>query len=112
MKKIFILHGWTKTTDKWKPFIDYLRDDRFSIELLKIPGLTAKIDKPWALDNYVEWLKNIVDKEKNKVILIGHSNGGRISLAFAAKYPQKIEKLFLIDFAGIRHFIIFRHAAD
>jgi pimeloyl-ACP methyl ester carboxylesterase len=103
MKKIIILHGWTKILDKWSPFINELENKNISADLLNIPGLTEKLSKAWELSDYVEWLKKIVDKEKNKVILVGHSNGGRIALSFANQYPEKIEKLILIDSAGIYH---------
>ncbi len=103
MNKILILHGWAYSTEKWKNFIDLMKEENSSVELLKIPGLTEKLELVWNLDNYVEWLKRVVDKQKDKIILIGHSNGGRISLAFAAKYPNKISKLILIDSAGIYH---------
>lgn len=92
---IIILHGWTSETKKWEPFLKYLPG-----KLLKIPGLTEKIDRPWTLDDYLEWLKKKIDK---RVVLIGHSNGGRIAIAFAAKYPERVEKLILIDSAGIYH---------
>jgi pimeloyl-ACP methyl ester carboxylesterase len=103
MKKIIILHGWTKTIDKWKPFTEELSKMGISVNLLKIPGLTEKLDKVWDLSDYVKWLKNIVSKETDKVVLIGHSNGGRIALAFTNQYPEKVEKLILIDSAGIYH---------
>ena len=102
-KKIYILHGWTYSTEKWKPFIDELKNRNIRVELLKIPGLTSSLDEVWELGNYVEWLKDILDKDSGKVILLGHSNGGRIALAFSEKYPEKIKKLFLIDSAGIYH---------
>lgn len=92
---IIVLHGWATETDKWGPFLKEIK-----AELFKIPGLTQKINKPWTLDDYVEWLKKKIGK---KIILIGHSNGGRIALAFTAKYPEKVEKLILIDSAGIYH---------
>ncbi len=101
--KIIILHGWTKTLDKWKEFIDILEKRGIKAELPKIPGLTGSLEKVWELTDYVGWLKNITDKEKRKAILIGHSNGGRIALAFANLYPAKVEKLILIDSAGIYH---------
>src|SRR5436309_1754011 len=97
IKKIFILHGWTYSIERWEPFINELRKHGIEPEMLQIPGLTAPLDEVWRLDDYVEWLKEIVEKEKDKVTLLGHSNGGRIGLAFAAKYPDKVEKLFLID---------------
>ena len=101
--KIFLLHGWTYSTEKWMPFLDLLKQKSLNVELLKIPGLTSPIEKPWEITDYVNWLKKIVEKEKNKVILIGHSNGGRIALCFTHKYPEKVENLILIDSAGIYH---------
>jgi pimeloyl-ACP methyl ester carboxylesterase len=103
MKRIIILHGWTKTLDKWQPFLDILKKNEISADLLTIPGLTEKLDKTWNLSDYTNWLKNIADKEENKIILMGHSNGGKIALAFTNLYPKKIEKLILIDSAGIYH---------
>lgn len=100
-KKIYILHGWAYETEKWKSLVDLLQV-KFEPVLLKIPGLTSELTEVWNLDNYVEWLGEVLKKEE-KVILLGHSNGGRISLAFALKYPEKVEKLVLIDSAGIFH---------
>ena len=99
--KIIILHGWTKNLDKWNDFIKELDKKKMEYDFPKIPGLTKTLDKVWTLQDYVSWLKNIVGDEK--VILIGHSNGGRIAIAFTNQYPQKVEKLILIDSAGIYH---------
>lgn len=101
MKRIFILHGWTYSFDKWTPFINCLKSKNFDPVILPVPGLTEKSDKVWTLDNYIEWLKNKLDSEQS--IVIGHSNGGRIALSFAAYYPEKIKCLILIDSAGIYH---------
>ena len=101
--KIFVLHGWSYSTEKWGSFLDLLHKENAKAQLLKIPGLTSPIEKPWGIDNYVVWLKKIVTGEKDKVILIGHSNGGRISLWFANKYPKLVKKLVLIDSAGVYH---------
>ena len=103
MKKIFILHGWSYNTEKWQPFLQYLQKEKFLPVLLKVPGLTAAIDRVWTLDDYVEWLYNQIAKDKQPIILLGHSNGGRIALAFASKYPEKVKQLILIDSAGIYH---------
>ena len=102
-QKIFILHGWAYSTEKWQPILGLLKKQNIEPVMLEIPGLTVPLENVWKLEDYVAWLKNIVDKEKGKVILLGHSNGGRISIAFAAKYPEKVNQLFLIDSAGIYH---------
>lgn len=99
--KILVLHGWTYSTDLWKPFIKSLKDNGFDATLLKIPGLTEKLEEVWNIDNYVKWLNQKIDNDK--VILIGHSNGGRLALAYALKYPQKVKHLILINSAGIYH---------
>lgn len=103
MNKIIVLHGWTKNKDKWQTFLNILKTKGIRTEFPNIPGLTEKLDKIWTLENYIQWLKNITDKEKEKAILIGHSNGGRIALAFTNLFPQKVEKLILIDSSGIYH---------
>ena len=103
MKKIIILHGWTKNLDKWSILIKELEKKGVSVELLRIPALTKELKKVWGIEDYVSWLSNIANKKGEKIILIGHSNGGKIALSFAKSFPQKIEKLILIDSAGIYH---------
>lgn len=103
MNKVIILHGWTKNLDKWKMFLKNLDKARINYQFPKIPGLTGNLSEVWSLNDYVKWLKKITDKEKGKVILIGHSNGGRIALAFTNTFPEKVEKLILIDSSGIYH---------
>ncbi len=103
MTKVFILHGWATSIDRWEKFLEVLEKKGFLPIILNIPGLTAPLDKPWKIEDYTEWLTEIVSKEKGKVVLLGHSNGGRICLKFASKNPQRIEHLFLLDSAGIFH---------
>ena len=102
MKKIFIIHGWTYTTDKWQEFVGLITAAGFEVVQLAVPGLTEATNKVWTLDDYVEWLKEKLSAEQNAII-IGHSNGGRIALAFAVEYPNKLKQLILIDSAGIYH---------
>lgn len=110
--KIFILHGWTYSKSKWAPFVSLLKNRGLTPILLNIPGLTEEINRPWTIDDYVNWLYKKLEKDpamagQEKIVLIGHSNGGRIAMAFAIKYPDKVSKLILIDSAGIYHNEIF-----
>jgi pimeloyl-ACP methyl ester carboxylesterase len=41
-------------------------------------------------------------EKKEKIFLIGHSFGGRIAIKYAAKYPEKIDKLILTGAAGVK----------
>lgn len=102
MKKIYILHGWTYNKTKWLPLKASLEKKlKIQVELLDIPGLTGKIDKPWSIEDYVQWMYDKTKNSKGKVVLIGGSNGGRICLNFTLKYQDRVSHLFLIDSAGI-----------
>lgn len=99
--KLFILHGWAyNTRETWAPLLALLTARDINYEFLLIPGLTDGTDPVWTLDDYVAWLKNKTEGYE-KFALYGHSNGGRISIAFAAKYPEKVARLILEDSAGI-----------
>ncbi len=102
-KKIYILHGWAYTTEKWPPFIKELESIGFQTVFLHIPGLTAPLEKAWNIDDYVSWLSDSLKNEEGGVTLLGHSNGGRISLAYTLKYPDKVKQLILIGSAGVYH---------
>ena len=103
IKKIVILHGWTYSLDKWSKFVNLLKENGFEVELAKIPGLTLESNEIWNLDKYTSWLNKLLDKYEDKIVMLGHSNGGRIAINFAVKYPDKLVKLILIDSAGIYH---------
>lgn len=98
--KLFILHGWTYQTDTWRPLLALLAARGIDYEFLLMPGLTDGTNPSWTLDDYVQWLEGKTAAH-DKVILYGHSHGGRVSLAFAAKHPEKVLRLILEDSAGI-----------
>lgn len=97
--RVIILHGWAYQTDRWQPLLRALKAKGIKAEFPNIPVLTGKADKPWSLNDYMAWLKQMVGDDK--VILIGHSNGGRLVLNFASRCPDSVERLILIDSAGV-----------
>ena len=102
MQKIFIIHGWTYTTDAWNALLRVLRSRGFEPILLSVPGLTTASTDVWTVEKYIAWLKKQIADEP-QVTLVGHSNGGRIAMAFAATYPERVAHLFLINAAGVVH---------
>lgn len=98
----FIIHGWTYSTEKWQALVDILRAHKITPIMLQVPGLTETSSEIWDLEKYLVWLEGKT-RDQQPFILIGHSNGGRISLAFAARYPERISQLILIDSAGVYH---------
>jgi pimeloyl-ACP methyl ester carboxylesterase len=107
MKKIYIVHGWSYTIEVWDTCLQALRDRGYEPVMFKVPGLTEPSLDVWDLDKYIAWLKSKLEQEgvfetKNVTLLV-HSNGGRIAIGFANKYPDVISKLILLDAAGIVH---------
>src|ERR1043166_499473 len=98
--KIFIIHGWTYNLDRWTEFCQKLGDTGIELVQMHVPGLTEPSDAVWSIDDYVNWLHQKLAKEP-KPIVLGHSNGGRIALAYCQKYPDHFKQLFLIDSAGM-----------
>lgn len=109
METIFILHGWAvrgaeDNKKMWQPFIDQLKKNNFKVNFLKIPGLSAPLNEVWDLDNYLNWLDNEIAEKSagQKIILLGHSFGGQLSIKFTATNSLKVKKLILLDSSGIK----------
>jgi 2-hydroxy-6-oxonona-2,4-dienedioate hydrolase len=74
--------------------------DHFETHLIDLPGLgkSKGIDGRITSKQLANWVKDyIAQQEIEKVNLIGHSLGGAILLAFAFHYPDKVNKLILLD---------------
>jgi len=98
--KIFIIHGWAYNLDKWTKLCELLKTSGIEPILLRVPGLTAPSDKVWTISGYEEWLAEQLQGHKSPVV-VGHSNGGRIALAYAQNHPGHLRHLILIDSAGV-----------
>lgn len=57
----------------------------------------------WNTSDYAQFVIAFLEKFRiPKAHFIGHSFGGRISIIVSAKYPEKVDKLILVDSAGIK----------
>ncbi len=101
MQKIYVIHGWSYTIDKWSDITSELKKRKIEIIMLKVPGLTTPSDKVWTINSYTDWVYKQLETIKKPITLMGHSNGGRISLNFVQKYPNIVNNLILIDSAGV-----------
>ncbi len=100
--KVYIIHGWSYSIEKWDELVTILKKKGIDAKVLKVPGLIYPIEKPWTINDYVSWLSRELKNEK-EVVLVGHSNGGRIAMAFVKKHANKVLRLILIDSAGVYH---------
>lgn len=95
---LYIIHGWTYTTEPWKRTLAILKEQGIKVKMLHVPGLTEPSKKVFEIEDYVKW----ADREiPDGAIALGHSNGGRILLNLCANKPGKLSNLILLDSAGI-----------
>ncbi|MEO6539158.1 MAG: alpha/beta hydrolase [Ferruginibacter sp.] len=97
-KAVMLIHGFAESSSIWSNQVAFL-NDRFLIITPDLPG-TGKSgllqnENP-GMEDYAYCLHLILRQENiTKCIMIGHSMGGYISLAFAEKYPAQLLALGL-----------------
>lgn len=100
---VILLHGWGAEGNTFRQVIEKLSDS-YQVYVLDLPGFGLSEIPPdaWDATDYAEMLYEFCDKLNiGKAHLLGHSYGGRISIVIAAEQPDMVDKLILVDSAGI-----------
>lgn len=103
-KTILILPGWGNTRESFHHIINYFKED-YSIYILDYPALGQSPIPPKTLTiyDYTELIIKFMNHNNIKnPIIIAHSFGGRITTLLTGFYKIKIDKIILIDIAGIK----------
>lgn len=105
-RPVFIVHGLFGLSDNWNWIGKMLSEAQFpsgslGVYLLDLRnhGSSPHSDE-W---NYSAMANDIAelmrDEDLDKIILMGHSLGGKVSMQFAGMFPDKLEKLIIADMA-------------
>lgn len=100
---VVLLHGFLENSTMWKPFIHKLtkKNRVVTIDLLG-HGKTGCLGYVHTLEDMAEAVKAVLSKLRlRRVVLIGHSMGGYVALAFAEKYPRMMKGLCLMNSTGL-----------
>lgn len=94
---LVLLHGFLESKEMWNDYIPVL-GSQVKVIAIDLPGHGAT--GQWGAIHSMEFMADVVravlDHESiNKAIMIGHSMGGYVSLAFARKYPDFLIALSL-----------------
>lgn len=103
-KPVLLLHGWGARAAAMRPVLDVLQADH-AVYALDFPGFgqSALPPTPWGVGEYCRVVVELLEKhEVGRAAVIGHSFGGRVGIKLAAEHPELVEKLVLVDSAGIR----------
>lgn len=103
---VLFLHGWAAPAATYRLLLDHL-STYCRVLAPDLPGFggTPEPESPWCVDDYVEWTIAFARAlGLEKVVLMNHSFGGRISIKLLARRPLPfaVEKAVFMDAAGIR----------
>jgi pimeloyl-ACP methyl ester carboxylesterase len=101
---IVVLHGWGAHIESVAPILAAL-EGASDLIALDLPGF-GESDPPeqaWDVDSYARFMIHFLDElGVERAHLVGHSHGGRVSIALAADEPKRVGRLLLVDSAGLR----------
>jgi len=100
---VLVLHGWGASIETIMPIVNILKDT-MKVYAIDLPGF-GKSDIPndvFGSFHYADIVKGFIDKMGiEKLSLVGHSYGGKLSIILSARYPEIIVKQVLIDSSGL-----------
>ena len=101
---IILLHGWGASTFTWRDQMTPLADAGYRVVAFDRPpyGLSAKTGSniPYSTGALADFTAQVMDTLGiEKAVLVGQSQGGGIAGYFAARYPERVEKLVLVSAA-------------
>lgn len=102
---IVLLHGWGGSIKSMWPVAERFGKLGFQTHTLDLPGFGVSDfpPEPWDVPRYAQFVLAYLQMAGlEKAHLIGHSFGGRISIFLSAEHPVFVDKLVLVDSAGVR----------
>jgi pimeloyl-ACP methyl ester carboxylesterase len=100
---IVVLHGWGAHIEAVAPILAAL-EGASDLIALDLPGFgeSEPPQQAWDVDSYARFMVHFLDElAVERAHLVGHSHGGRVSIALAADEPGRVGRLLLVDSAGI-----------
>ena len=94
---VMLVHGFGEDHHVWDHQVEQL-EKRFRLILPDLPGSGAsELTPDVSMENMAASLHAILQAEEvNDVVMLGHSMGGYVTLAFAAKYPELLRAFGLV----------------
>lgn len=96
---IVLIHGFMENARIWRPFLERL-SSKFRVIRINLPG-HGKSDilaPEHSMELMADAVHAVLEQEKiPKAMLVGHSMGGYVSLAFAEKYPARLSALVMFS---------------
>ena len=103
---VLLLHGWGSSAALMKPLATGFQGT-YRVYNIDLPGHgeTPQPPEPWGVPEFAQVVDAVISEHIGKPVhIVGHSNGGRISLYMASesRYAHWIRSLALISPSGIK----------
>ncbi len=95
---IVLIHGFGEDSRIWKQQVAYLKQS-YHLLIPDLPGTgdSAIGNSELSMESMAAIIKQMLDEEKiEQCIILGHSMGGYVTLAFAENYPERLRAFGLI----------------
>lgn len=96
---ILFIHGMDSSKETWTAVMNSLKDkyEIYAIDL-RGHGETPLGDEEYTLDQLAEDVHQFAMEHKlNQFVLVGHSMGSRVCIAYASKHPGKVKAIAIED---------------
>ena len=102
-KPILCIHGITANCRCWDVLVSVMAPKHRVIAMdLKGRGQSDKPLMGYSMESHLRDINSLLDDlELDQVVLMGHSLGAFISLAFGAAYPDRADRIILVDGGGV-----------
>jgi len=109
---VILVHGWGGSSESLKKLAEIIADKGFKTIRIDLPGFgkTPAPENKMCMDDYVELISGAINSlNLHKPVYVGHSFGGKLGMFLAAKYPDLLSKLVLINSSGIKPVRTLKH---
>jgi pimeloyl-ACP methyl ester carboxylesterase len=117
---VAFVHAFAGDSSHWSPVLDHLRRGRRALALdLRAHGRSADPGRDYTIPDLADDVAALLDglaerretgdleergagdaASQQRYILVGHSLGGLVALEYAARFPERVAGLYLLDSAG------------
>jgi pimeloyl-ACP methyl ester carboxylesterase len=95
---VIFTHGWTDTRRSWDGVIDELASDYQCLSWSLRAHGDSEVTPPgtYSRDHGLADMRSVTDQAAAPYVLVGHSLGGYLSLAYTLQHPDEVRALVLV----------------
>jgi pimeloyl-ACP methyl ester carboxylesterase len=100
---LLLLHGWGTSLDTFTAMAGDM-SRQFRVTAFDFPGHGGSEMPPatWTVDDFVALTVELIQTlGLERPSILGHSFGGRVAIKLAAAHPEALDRLVLVDAAGV-----------